>query len=44
MKKDLRIGFNRNNDDDIFALHLEYIRRNIDVIDELTLFAEFCHC
>ena len=43
MKKALRIGYNRYYRDDIFEQHIEYIKKNAGVIDEVTLFAEFCH-
>lgn len=43
MKKAIRIGYNQYYNDEVFAKHLDYIKRNADVIDELTLFAEFCH-
>ena len=43
MKKALRIGYNRYYRDDIFEEHLKFIKKNISAIDEITLFAEFCH-
>ncbi|MFA7636871.1 MAG: hypothetical protein WCX81_03815, partial [Monoglobales bacterium] len=43
MKKALRIGYNRYYRDDIFDEHIKYIQENVSVIDEITLFAEFCH-
>ncbi len=43
MKKALRIGYNRYYNDDVFAGHLEFIKRNADVIDEVALFTEFSH-
>ncbi len=43
MKKALRIGYNRYYREDIFKEHLEYIKKNKAVIDEVTLFAEFSH-
>ncbi len=43
MKKALRIGYNRYYNDEVFAQHIEFIKKNIDVIDEITMFAEFSH-
>jgi len=43
MKIALRIGYHRYYDDAVFAQHLEFIRRNADIIDEVTIFAEFSH-
>ena len=43
MKKALRVGYNRYYNEDIFQEHLAYVKKNIAVIDEITLFAEFCH-
>lgn len=43
MKKALRVGYHRYYKEAIFQEHLEYIKKNISVIDEITLFAEFCH-
>lgn len=43
MKKSLRIGYNRYYDEDIFKKHLNYVKENLDVIDEITLFVEFSH-
>lgn len=43
MKKALRIGYNQYYDDKLFAKHLAFIKENISVIDEITLFTEFSH-
>ena len=43
MKKALRIGYNRYYLDDIFRQHIDFIKRNVEVIDEIALFAEFSH-
>lgn len=43
MKKALRIGYNRYYCDENFAEHLAFVKRNIAYIDEITLFAEYCH-
>lgn len=43
MKKSFRIGYNRYYRDDIFENHLEFIKNNLDTIDEIALFVEFSH-
>lgn len=43
MKKALRIGYNRYYCDENFNEHIEFIRKNAQSIDEVTLFPEFCH-
>jgi len=43
MKKVLRIGYNRYYTEQIFQEHLEFIRKNAEVIDEITVFTEFSH-
>lgn len=43
MKKALRIGYNRYYSDEVFAEHIKFIKKNIDVIDEITMFVEFSH-
>ncbi|MBE7036515.1 MAG: hypothetical protein E7403_04400, partial [Ruminococcaceae bacterium] len=43
MKKALRIGYNRYYCDENFNEHLEFIKKNAEHIDEVTLFVEFCH-
>jgi len=43
MKRAFRIGYNRYYRDDIFENHLEFIKKNIDTIDETTMFIEFSH-
>ncbi len=43
MKKALRIGYNRYYCDENFNEHIAYIKKNIALIDEVTLFAEFSH-
>lgn len=43
MKKALRIGYYRYCSEDVFQEHLAYVKKNIAVIDEITLFAEFSH-
>lgn len=43
MKKALRIGYNRYYCDENFNEHLAFIRKNIAHIDEIALFAEYCH-
>ncbi len=43
MKKAFRIGYNRYYCDENFSEHIEFIKKNIAVIDEVTLFAEFSH-
>lgn len=40
LKIGLRIGVNRYFDDAVFAEHLAYVKRNIDVIDEISIFTE----
>lgn len=43
MKKSLRIGYNRYYCDKNFKEHIEFIKKNAEHIDEITLFVEFCH-
>jgi len=43
MKNVLRVGHHRYYREDHFCEHLAYVKRNLDVIDEVTLFAEFSH-
>ena len=43
MKKALRIGYNKYYREDNFKEHLEYIKKNLEVIDEITLYSEFGH-
>ena len=43
MKKILRVGYNRYYCDENFNEHITYIKRNLPLIDEVTLFAEFSH-
>ena len=43
MKKALRVGYNQYYTDEEFFKHLEYVKANIDVIDEITMFAGFSH-
>lgn len=43
MKKALRIGYNRYYCDENFAEHIAFVKKNIANINEITLFAEFCH-
>lgn len=43
MKKALRIGYHRYCTEDVFLEHLAYVKKNLAVIDEITLFAEFSH-
>ena len=43
MKNALRIGYNQYYDDKLFAKHLAFIKENISVVDEITLFTEFSH-
>lgn len=43
MKIAMRIGYNRYYCDENFNEHIEFIKKNIATIDEITLFAEFCH-
>lgn len=43
MKAALRIAYHRYFDDKIFEEHLELVRKNVDVIDEITMFVEFSH-
>jgi len=40
MKIAIRIGYNRYYDDAVFEEHLRYVQRNLDVIDEITIFSE----
>ncbi len=40
MKKALRIGCNRYYEDAVFEEHLRYVERNLDVIDEVSIFTE----
>jgi len=43
VKKALRIGYNRYYCDENFREHIAFVKKNIASIDEITLFAEFCH-
>ena len=43
MKKSLRISCFRYRDDNVFSKHIEFIRKNIKYIDEITLFTEYAH-
>lgn len=43
MKKALRIGYNRYYCDENFNEHIKFIKKNAKIIDEVTLFFEFCH-
>ncbi|MBE6591899.1 MAG: hypothetical protein E7646_07640 [Ruminococcaceae bacterium] len=43
MKKAFRIGWNRYYDQAQFEKHLSFIQKNIDVVDEITLFTECSH-
>lgn len=43
MKKALRIGHHRYYKEETFREHLAFVERNVDAIDEITLFAEFSH-
>lgn len=40
MKKGIRIGVNRYFEDAVFDQHLDYVKRNLDVIDEISIFTE----
>ena len=43
MKNAFRLGYNRYFDDKQFEENLAFVKENIDVIDELTLFVEYSH-
>ncbi len=43
MNKILRIGYNRYYSDAVFEEHLEFIKKNVDKIDGIVVFAEFSH-
>ena len=43
MKNALRIGHHRYYREDHFREHLAFVEKNLDTIDEITLFAEFSH-
>ena len=43
MKKAMRIGYWRYHEDEVFTEHLDFIKKNMDAVDELTLFTEFSH-
>ena len=43
MKKALRIGYNRYYDETVFKEHLEYVKKNLPYIDEITVIVEFSH-
>lgn len=43
MKKAIRVGFNQYYTEDEFKKHIAYVKENIDVIDEITMFTEFSH-
>ncbi len=43
MKKAFRISYNRWYDDEIFAEHLAFIKKNIEIIDEVALLREYSH-
>lgn len=43
MKKAMRFGYNLYFTDEAFAENLKFVKRNIDIIDEITLFVEYSH-
>ena len=43
MRKAMRIGYWRYHDEEVFTEHLEFIKKNMDAFDELTIFTEFSH-
>ena len=43
MKNAFRLGYNRYFDDKQFEENLGFVKKNIDIIDELTLFVEYSH-
>ncbi len=43
MLKALRVGCSRYYDDKIFEEHLAFVKRNLHVLDEITVFADFSH-
>lgn len=43
MLKALRVGYSRYYDDQIFDQHLAFVKHNLDVLDEITVFADFSH-
>lgn len=43
MKNAFRIGYYRYIDDIAFAEHIDYIKKNIESIDEVALFVEYSH-
>lgn len=43
MKKAYRFGYNLYFTDKAFAENLEFVKKNVGIIDEITLFAEYSH-
>ena len=43
MKKAMRIWYDNYYDDQVFETHLDAVRKNLDVIDEITMFADYSH-
>lgn len=43
MEKILRIGYNRYYNDEVFASHIEFIKKNASSLDGVLIFAEFSH-
>ncbi len=43
MKKAFRIGYYRYINDDVFAEHIDFVKKNLENIDEIAIFVEFSH-
>lgn len=37
------MGYSRYYDEQIFEQHLAFVKNNLDVLDEITVFADFSH-